>query len=49
MSEENKENKENKESFGPEFKEAAKAPERDAWGRDVSQWILVGGKLRPHP
>ena len=40
---------ENKENLGQEFKEATKAPEKDAWGRDISQWIPVGGKLKPHP
>ncbi|HEY8190101.1 MAG TPA: hypothetical protein VIF12_05410 [Micavibrio sp.] len=42
-------NEENKEDLGPEFKSAAETPEKDAWGRDVSQWISVGGKLKPHP
>lgn len=40
---------ENKENPGPEFKGTAEAPETDGWGRDVSQWIPVGGKLKPHP
>lgn len=22
---------------------------RDAWGRDTTGWIEIGGKLRPHP
>lgn len=24
-------------------------PELDAYGRDVSKWIDVGGKRKPHP
>lgn len=24
-------------------------PQRDAWGRDVTEWVDVGGKLKPHP
>lgn len=42
-------NEENKESLETEFKDAAETPEHDGWGRDVSQWISVGGKLKPHP
>ena len=37
-----------KDVFNPEV-EPVKPASTDAYGRDVTNWIEVGGKLKPHP